>query len=59
MRFLSLCFTLGNSYSLSKNTKRGFLFPQIVFDCQATTRNEELPEPCEVNVIRVETHLGW
>ena len=28
MRFLSLCFTLGNSYSLSKDTKRGFLYYQ-------------------------------
>ena len=48
MHFLSLCFLIGNSYSLSRDTKRGFLFPQIVFDRRAATRNKEMPDPCDV-----------
>ena len=49
MRFLSLYFRSGNSYSLRRDTKRGFLFPQIVFDRDVATRNEGLPDPCEVS----------
>ena len=56
MHFLSLCFLIGNSYSLSRDTKRGFLFPQIVFDCRAVTatRNEEVAHLCAVQQTRAE-----
>ena len=36
------------SHGLTGNTKRGFLFPRFVFDRRAATRNEEMPDPCDV-----------
>ena len=53
MRFLSSCFYQGNSHNLSRDTKRGFLFPQIVSDFYVVTRNEESP-----NSPRRETNQG-
>ena len=54
MRFLSSCFYQGNSHNLSRDTKRGFLYPQIVvFGFYVVTRNEEPP-----NSPRRESNLG-
>ena len=54
MRFLSSCFCQGNSHNLSRDTKRGFLFPQIVFGFYVAPRNEDKPNPCEVNITRAQ-----
>lgn len=48
MRVSSFRVSFKASYSLYGDTKRGFLFPRFVFDRRAATRNEEMPDPCEV-----------
>ena len=52
MRFLSSCFYQGNSHNLSRDTKRGFSFPQIVYDYRVATRNEDKPDLCDVKLTR-------
>ena len=50
--YLSLCLQQGPYHNLSRNTKRGFSWPQIVSDRYASgaTRNEDKPDPCEVKL---------
>ena len=42
--YLSLYFLQGNSDGLSKDTKRGFLYPQFVPDSGVVTRDEDWPD---------------
>ena len=52
-RFASLCVSVKASLTASQKTRReAFLFPQIVFDRDVATRNEGLPNPCEVQLSR-------
>ena len=48
---LSSCFHQGNSYSLNKDTKRGFFMPpiRVLTVKQIATRNEDGPGSSEVN----------
>ena len=43
-RFLFLCFSQGNSYSLTRNTRRGFLFVREFRDAEARMRRRQRRE---------------
>ena len=57
MRVSSFRVSFKASYSLSRDTKRGFLFPQFVFDCDVATLNKGKPDFWEVKTTRAKNKL--